>query len=171
VNPGPLFRVPLVAMAGHFAGATALGNAEGALDLTIDAIKGRETNYTASRMSDFQAVQIRVAAAASRLAAARRLLRADCEQAWDDACAGRIPDPLAKLACKRNAAYAVQLCTEAVDILHAMAGANGLYDRYPIQRHFRDGHAAAGHISFSFDAQGSAWGVAALNGTVTNPML
>ncbi|MGB8434104.1 MAG: acyl-CoA dehydrogenase family protein, partial [Burkholderiales bacterium] len=57
-NPGPLFRVPLVAMAGHFAGATALGNAEGALELTIAAIRERETNYTASRMSDFQAVQI-----------------------------------------------------------------------------------------------------------------
>jgi len=170
-NPGPLFRVPLVAMAGHFAGATALGNAEGALELSIAAIKDRETNYTAARMSDFQAVQIRVAAAASRLAAARRLLRADCEQAWEDACAGRVPAALAKLACKRNAAYAVQLCTEAVDILHSMAGANGLYDRYPIQRQFRDAHAAAGHISFSFDAQGSAWGVAALNGTVTNPML
>jgi len=171
VNPGPLFRVPLVAVAGFFPGATVLGNAEAALELTLAAIRERRTSYTAARMSDFQAVQVRVAAAASRIAAARRLMCADCEQAWADACANRVPEPLTKLAYKRNAAFAVQLCTEAVDSLHALAGANGLYDRYPIQRLFRDAHAAAGHISCSFDAQGSAWGAAALTGAVTNPML
>ncbi|MCL4801819.1 MAG: acyl-CoA dehydrogenase family protein [Burkholderiales bacterium] len=170
-NPGPLFRVPLVALAGHFPAATVLGNAEAALELTLEAIAGRETSYTASRMRDFQAVQLKVGAAAARIAAARRLLRADCEQAWTDACAGRVPDTLAKLAYKRNAAFAGQLCTEAVDALHALAGANGIYDRYPIQRLFRDAHAAAGHISLSFDTQGSGWGAAALTGAAANPML
>jgi 3-hydroxy-9,10-secoandrosta-1,3,5(10)-triene-9,17-dione monooxygenase len=170
-NPGPLFRVPLVAMAGYFPCATVLGNAEAALELTLEAISGRETNYTGSRMRDFQTVQLRVAAAASRIAAARRLLRADCEQAWTDACAGRVPDMLAKLAYKRNAAFAAQLCSEAVDALYAVAGANGLYDRYPIQRVFRDAHAAAAHISLSFDTQGAGWGAAALGGAAANPML
>jgi 3-hydroxy-9,10-secoandrosta-1,3,5(10)-triene-9,17-dione monooxygenase len=65
----------------------------------------------------------------------------------------------------------VQFCTEAVDLLHAMAGANGLYDSYPIQRIFRDAHALAGHISFSFDAQVSAWGLVALGGEINNPTL
>jgi alkylation response protein AidB-like acyl-CoA dehydrogenase len=163
--------VPLVAMAGYFPCATVLGNAEAALELTLEAIGARETSYTGSRMRDFQTVQLRVAGAASRIAAARRLMRWDCEQAWADACAGRMPDMPAKLAYKRNAAFAAQLCTEAVDALHALAGANGIYDRYPIQRLFRDAHAAAAHISLSFDTQGSGWGAAALGVAAANPML
>jgi len=48
-----------------------------------------------------------------------------------------------KLRAKRNLAYAVTLCTEAVDLLHTVAGAIGIYDGYPIQRLFRDAHALA----------------------------
>ena len=76
-----------------------------------------------------------------------------------------------KLRFKRNLAYAVGLCTEAVDALHAMAGANGLYETYPLERIFRDAHSLAGHISFSFDAQASGWGLAALGGEINNPTL
>ena len=75
------------------------------------------------------------------------------------------------MSWKRNLAYAVNLCTEAVDLLHAMAGANGIYETYPIERIFRDAHSLAGHFSFSFDAQASAWGLSALGGEVSNPTL
>ncbi len=170
-NPGPLYRVPLVALAGYFPGASGLGNAQAALELTIAHIRSRETNYTSARMRDFQAIQIKVAMAGAKIHTAEQLMKSDCNRAWEDACAGRIPDPLTKLAYKRNAAYAVQLCTEAVDALHQLAGAMGIYDRYPIQRIFRDAHAIAGHISFSFDAQGSAWGAVALGGSPANAML
>ena len=62
--------------------------------------------------------------------------------------------------------------TELKDLrLHGMAGANGIYDSYPIQRIFRDAHALAGHFSFSFDAQVSAWGLAALGGEAGSPTL
>ena len=54
---------------------------------------------------------------------------------------------------------AIGLCTEAVDSLHALAGANGIYDQYPIQRLFRDQHSLAAHIGFSWDAQGASWGL------------
>ena len=56
-------------------------------------------------------------------------------------------------------------------MLHAMAGANGIYDAYPIQRIFRDAHALAGHISFNTDAQYSTWGLAALGGDIVSPTL
>ena len=62
-------------------------------------------------------------------------------------------------------------CTEAVDSLHAVAGANGIYESYPLERIFRDAHSLAGHISFNIDAQASAWGLAALGGEVSNPTL
>ena len=76
--------------------------------------------------------------------AARLVIRADCLEAERIARAGRVPTIEEKLRFKRNVAYAMELCTEAVDTLHALAGANGIYDRYPIQRLFRDQHALAG---------------------------
>ena len=171
VNPNPVYRVPIATYGSHCLAGSALGNAQAALELTCEAVKARSTNYTAMRMRDFQAVQLRVGAAGARIEAARLLLRADCIAGQRAAEAGRIQSLEEKLAVKRNVAYAVQLCTEAVDLLHSMAGANGIYDGYPIQRLFRDAHSLAAHIGFAFDAHGSNWGLVALGGEVVNPML
>ncbi len=170
-NPNPLYRVPLSALAAHGIGATALGNAQAALELTVEAVKKRSTSYTGLKMRDIQAVQIRIGAAGARIDAARAMLRNDCIEAQEIANRNVIADAERKLRFKRNLAYAANLCTEAVDILHAMAGANGVYDSYPIQRIFRDAHALGGHISFSTDAQFSGWGLAALGGEIANPTL
>ena len=170
-NPNPVYRVPLSALAAHGIGGTALGNAQAALELTIEAVKKRSTSYTGLKMRDIQAVQLRVGAAGARIDAARHLLRTDCIDAQEIANRNVIADAERKLRFKRNLAYAASLCTEAVDILHAMAGANGVYDSYPIQRIFRDAHTLGGHISFSTDAQFSTWGLAALGGEIANPTL
>ena len=171
VHRNPLYQVPLAALSSHPIVATALGNARGALELTCDAVKGRSTSYTGASMRDFQAVQLRVGAAGARIDAAWQLARADCLKAQEWAAQGYVPTVEEKLAIKRNAAYEVTLCTEAVDLLHAMAGANGIYDSYPIQRLFRDQHALAGHFGFSFDIHGSNWGFAALGGEYKLPTL
>ena len=170
-NPNPLYRVPLSTLGSHGIGGVAVGNAQAALELSIELIKARSTNYTGLKMRDFQAVQLRIGEAGARIDAARQILRNDCLEGQEIAKRNVIADPERKLRFKRNLAYAVSLCTEAVDLLHAMAGANGIYDGYPIQRIFRDAHALAGHFSFSTDAQFSTWGLAALGGEVVNPTL
>jgi 3-hydroxy-9,10-secoandrosta-1,3,5(10)-triene-9,17-dione monooxygenase len=170
-NPNPIYKVPFSAMAAHGIGGAAVGNAQAALDLTIEAVKQRSTSYQSLKMRDIQTIQVRVGAAGARVDAARELLRRNCHEAMAIARAGVGADAPTKLRFKRDLAYAAQLATEAVDILHAMAGANGIYDSYPIQRIFRDAHALAGHFSFSTDAQFSAWGLAALGGEVANPTL
>jgi len=170
-NSNPAYQVSANPLLGHGIGACAVGNALGALELTIDAVKQRSTNYTGAKMRDFQAVQLRVGAAGAKVDAARLILRSDCIEAQEFAARRQVADTQKKLSWKRNLAYAVNLCTEAVDLLHAMAGANGIYESYPLERIFRDAHSLAGHISFSFDAQASAWGLAALGGEVVNPTL
>ena len=99
------------------------------------------------------------------------MMRADCIEGQETANRGLVPDQETKLRYKRNAAFATRLCNEAVDSLHAMAGANGIYDGYPIQRIFRDAHALGGHFSFNTDAQLPAWGLAALGGDNFPPTL
>jgi 3-hydroxy-9,10-secoandrosta-1,3,5(10)-triene-9,17-dione monooxygenase len=171
VNPNPLYQVPLSALGSHCLAAAGVGNAQAALELTIEAIRERSTSYTAARMRDFQAVQLRVARAGAMVDTARLVIRADCLAAERIAHEGRAPALEEKLCFKRNVAYAMELCTEAVDTLHALAGANGIYDRYPIQRLFRDQHALAAHIGFSWDAQGAPWGLVAMGGEFSTPTL
>src|SRR5881409_942575 len=171
VNPNPLYRVPLSALGSHCLAAAGVGNAQAALELTLEAIRERSTSYTAMRMRDFQAVQLRVAGAGAKVDAARLVIRTDCLAAQRIAGENRAPTVEEKLRFKRNVAYAMELCTETVDALHALAGANGIYDRYPIQRLFRDQHALAGHIGFSWDAQGAPWGLVILGGEFSSPTL
>jgi 3-hydroxy-9,10-secoandrosta-1,3,5(10)-triene-9,17-dione monooxygenase len=170
-NPSPLYRVPLSAFGTHCLAGSGMGNAQAALELTIEAIRERSTSYTAMRMRDFQAVQLRVAGAGAKVDAARLIIRADCLEGARIAEEGRAPTIEEKLRVKRNVAYAMELCTEAVDSLHALAGANGIYDAYPIQRLFRDQHALTGHIGFSWDAQAAPWGLVILGGEFTSPIL
>jgi 3-hydroxy-9,10-secoandrosta-1,3,5(10)-triene-9,17-dione monooxygenase len=171
VNSNPLYQVPLSAFGSHCLAGAGVGNAQAALELTIEAIGERSTSYTAARMRDLQAVQLRVAAAGAKIDAARLIIRADCQEGQRMARDNRVPTIDEKLRVKRNVAYAVELCNEAVDTLHALAGANGIYDRYPIQRLFRDQHALTGHIGFSWDAQGAPWGLVALGGEFSSPTL
>jgi len=170
-NPNSVYRVPFSAMAAHGIGAVAVGNAQAALELSIESVKQRSTSYQALKMRDIQTVQVRIGAAGARIDAARQLLRANCQEAMEFARAGLSANAATKLRLKRDLAYAAQLATEAVDILHAMAGANGIYNSFPLQRIFRDAHALGGHFSFSTDAQFSAWGLSELGGENSNPTL
>ena len=170
-NPQPVYRVPLSALGGHGIGACAVGNAQAALEHSIASVRERSTNYTGMKMRDFQAVQLRIGAAAAKIDTARLVLRNDCLEAQKIANRNVIADTETKLRFKRNLALAVNLATDAVDSLHAMAGANGIYVSYPLERILRDAHSLAGHISFSFDTQASAWGFVALGGEIHNPTL
>jgi 3-hydroxy-9,10-secoandrosta-1,3,5(10)-triene-9,17-dione monooxygenase len=171
INGNPLYRVPLGALGSHCLAGAGVGNAQAAVELTVEAIQERSTSYTAMRMRDFQAVQLRVAEAGASVDAARLVIRTDCLDAQRIAEEERVPSMEEKLRFKRNVAYAMKLCTEAVDTLHTLAGANGIYDRYPIQRLFRDQHALSGHIGFSWDAQAAPWGLVALGGEFSSPTL
>ena len=169
VHTNPIYKIPLSGFGGYGIGGSMIGNAQAALDATIEHVKSRSTSYTGATMRDFQAVQQRVALAAGKIDAARVWLRNDCIEAHEIAKAGGTFDTLTKLKYRRNSAMAVRMATEAVDTLHEMAGANGIYDSFPIQRYFRDAHAASGHINFSMDAQLPTWGLVALGGEFKSP--
>ena len=170
-NPNALYRVSLNALGGHGIAATATGNAMAALEHTLALVKERSTNYTGLKMRDQQIVQHRVATAAVKIDSAKLMLRTDAIEAQNLANKNVVPDTQQKLRYKRNAAYAAMLCTEAVDALHAVTGATGVYQSYPLERIFRDAHALAAHISLNFDAQAPSWGLVALGGEILNPTL
>lgn len=171
LNPNVLYQLPVFALFPYVLSGVALGNAQACLDDFVAAARKRASSYTLAKMADFQSIQIRVAAAAARIDSARRIMRGVCIEAMDDARAGRSPDMERRTAYRRDGAYAVNLCTEAVDILFKASGAGGLYMKNALQRQFREAHAIDSHIAFSFDAAGANYGRVALGLPSENPTL
>lgn len=171
VNPNPLYRIPLGALGSSCLSGAIIGNAQAALDMTVQSVKERSTNYTGMKMRDFQTVQLRVGVAGAKIDMARMSQHADCLEGMQFAAAGIMPSMDDKLRFRRNCALAARLAVEAVDTLHEMAGANGIYTKYPLERLFRDAHSASAHIGFNWDAGMSTWGLTALGGEVVNPTM
>ena len=171
IHRNPLYRIPISALGGHGIGGCLVGNARNALEAAITLVKSRSTSYTGARMRDFQTVQLRISAAAAQIDAAALVLRNDCMEVQRTYEAGGTFDMEMRLRCKRNCAWAAQQCTQAVSSLFELAGGNGIYDSDPLQRMFRDARAAAGHFSFSTDAQLPSWGLVALGGEFKSPTL
>ncbi|NBU66689.1 MAG: acyl-CoA dehydrogenase [Betaproteobacteria bacterium] len=169
IHHNPLFSIGLSTMGSHCLVGAAIGNAQAALDASIALVEQRSTSYQSLKMRDLPTVQQRLAAAGARIDAARALALEDCALAQRMAEAGQLPGLLEKLRPKRNVAFAVQLCTEAVDSLHSMAGANGIYHHDPLQGIFRDAHALMGHFGFSWDAQSVPWGAVAVGSDYKAP--
>ena len=171
VNPGPLYRLPLFAVFPYVLSGAALGVAQGAWDGHVETLRSRVSHYTGARISEFQAVQIKLAEARSVIDAAQLIMQQDCADAMRIAEAGDVPDMETKARFRRNGAFSVNLCTQAVDIVFGLAGGGGLYETSPIQRAFRDAHAINAHIAFNMDAAGTTYGRVTLGLPPDSPIL
>lgn len=169
-NSNPMYRIPTSSVGGHGLAGCVVGNAQGALDATLEWIKSRST-VQGAKMRDFQTVQLRIGVAGAKIDAARLVLRNDCIEAEAALKAGRAIGTEEKLRHKRNAAMAVRFSMEAIDLLQDMAGANGIYQKAPLERIFRDARAASAHIHFSIDMQMTQWGLVASGGEFKSPTL
>jgi 3-hydroxy-9,10-secoandrosta-1,3,5(10)-triene-9,17-dione monooxygenase len=171
VNPAPLYRLPVFALFAFVLSGTALGNAQACLDDYVASTRSRLAVYNKHKVGDFQSTQIRIAAAAARIDTARAIMRSACIEAMEDARQGRIPGLEARTRYRRDGAFSVNLCTEAVSMLFNASGAGGLSKSGGIEKRFRDAHAINAHIAFSFDAAGSNYGRVLLGLPSENPTL
>jgi len=171
LNDGPLFRVPIVASAGHPLSATALGAAEGAFDSVQSNFMKRIGTYTGAKVSDFQAVQIKIAEARCLIDSATHLMRESAIGFDRYAESNAVPDLDTKLRWRAQNAFAVRQARQAVEVLWSCYGANAIYTRDPLQRYLRDLQAISQHFSFNFDIAGAAYGTTALGGKYANPTM
>lgn len=163
VNPGALYALPVFSLFPFVLSGAGLGNAQACLDDYIGIAKHRASTYNRAKLGDLQTTQIKIAEASAKVDAARLIMRRTCIEAMSDARRGVIPDLSEKTRYRRDGAYAVNLCTEAVSTLFSASGARGLYTTGALQRQFRDAHAINAHIAFSFDAAGTNYGRVALD--------
>jgi 3-hydroxy-9,10-secoandrosta-1,3,5(10)-triene-9,17-dione monooxygenase len=170
-NPAPLYRIPVFASFPYLLVGTLLGIAEGAVEHYVSGARQRASSYTGARIAELAPVQIKIAEAGASCEAARVLLLHDCATMMAMAEAGESPDEERRARYRRNPAFAARLATQAVDLMVQASGGAGLYDRNPLQRAFRDAHAAAAHISLVWDVAGTLYGRVALGLPSGNPTL
>ncbi|WLB56905.1 acyl-CoA dehydrogenase family protein [Bradyrhizobium japonicum] len=162
VNPNPLYALPVFSLFPYVLSGVALGNAQVCLDDYAEVARHRISTYNRAKLSDFQSTQIKIADASAKIDAARLIMRSACVNAMEDARRGRIPDMATKTRYRRDGAFSVNLCTDAVSMLFAASGARGLFTTGVLQRQFRDAHAINSHLAFNFDAAGTNYGRVAL---------
>jgi 3-hydroxy-9,10-secoandrosta-1,3,5(10)-triene-9,17-dione monooxygenase len=162
VNPNALYALPVFSLFPYVLSGVALGNAQACLDDYVDVARHRASTYNRAKLGDMQSTQIKIAEASAKIDAARLIMRSNCIEAMADARCGRIPDMAAKTRLRRDGAFSVNLCTEAVSLLFSASGARGLFTTGVLQRQFRDAHAINSHIAFNFDAAGTNYGRVAL---------
>ena len=162
VNPNALYTLPVFSLFPYVLSGVALGNAQACLDDYVDLARHRASTYNRAKLGDLQSTQIKIAEASSKIDAARLVMRSNCIAAMVDARRGYVPDIAAKTRMRRDGAFSVNMCTEAVSLLFAASGARGLATSGALQRQFRDAHAINSHIAFNFDAAGTNYGRVAL---------
>ena len=126
VNPNPLYTLPVFSLFPYVLSGVALGNAQACLDDYIEVARHRTSTYNRAKLGDFQSTQIKIAEASAKIDAARLIMRSACLEAMEECTARQIPDMATKTRYRRDGAYSVNLCTEAVSMLFAASGARGL---------------------------------------------
>ena len=161
-NSNPLFKQSFLSVLPVTIVAPVLGMAEGALAAFLDMAKVRTTRGAVAggnrRMAELTTIQLRVAEAVANIDAAKLMMFRDLDEAFAMASRGEAVSVDVRLRNRRDQAFCAKLLIAAIDALFLAAGGHGLYLDHPIQRFWRDAHAAGSHISLNWDSSGSMYG-------------
>lgn len=156
VNANPIYRQPMLAVVPQCLLAPALGMARGALSSFIDQIGSRKTRGAVAggnnRMTEFQTIQIRVAEATASIDAATLMIHRDLRETEDMVRRGEEVDVDMRIRNRLTHTFGAKLLVQAVDCVFNAAGGSALGTHHPVQRFWRDIHAAGSHISLNWDA-------------------
>jgi len=153
------YAVPLKMFNEWALAAPIIGMAQGVVDeFTSRARLGAGSGRTANSA----ALHLRLAEASAEVDTARKLHRADVGEILDRAGQGESFPPLERARYLRDASFTVSLCVRAVNRLYEASGARAIMEAEPIQRLYRDVHAASHHAALNWDAAAEQFGRRAL---------
>jgi len=160
-NPNPLYRQPMLAVVPHCLVAPALGMARGALEAFKEQAAGRTTRGAVAggnnKMTEFTTVQMRVAEATASIDAAALMMHRDIADTLAATAAGKA-DVKLRMRDRLTHSFATKLLTQAVDAVFTAGGGAALGLHHPVQRFWRDIHAASSHISLNWDSVAAMYG-------------
>ena len=162
VNTNPLYRQSMLSVLPSALVSAVLGMAEGGLADFVEGVKVRTTRGAVAggnrRMAEFATVQSRVAEATAAIDAARLLLTRDLLETHASAMRGEHTSIEMRIRNRLDHAFCAKLAVQAVDALFTASGGQSIFLEKPIQRIWRDAHAAGSHLSLNWDAVGTMYG-------------
>jgi alkylation response protein AidB-like acyl-CoA dehydrogenase len=148
-HPSPLYRdavfnLVFVAQAGQ-----ALGVADAAIEEFVEIARSTKRQGAGSTLREQTTVQAQVAEARVIVDAAWAYLERATNDVWEALSARRPPSAAQRLALRLAITHAIQSAIRAGDVLHTAAGGSAVYTSHPLNRRFRDLHAAGAHMQAS----------------------
>ncbi len=162
VNPAVLYQLPAISLFAFCIAGVSLGIAQGAIAHFAETTRTRLSAYTGRNLADFNTLQVHLAEAAAYADAARAIMLGDCDEATRIVGEGAMPQLEQRARYRRDGAFAATMCTKAVDLLFTATGGGAIYARHPLQRAFRDIHAANAHYVLNWDINGAMYGRVAM---------
>ena len=150
VQPGPLYAIPFQAFLWLGMAPVPLGIARGAIDeLKRLSVTKAPKGFSAAGgvLRDRVHAQMEVARAEGVLRAARAFVRETTAELWDHAVRRERPgaDTLALAGIAAN--HAARAAAHVTDVMYDLGGASSIRDDSPLQRAWRDAHAATQHVA------------------------
>ena len=137
----------------------ALGIARGALDAFAELASRKSSTMSAALLRDRPLVQARVAEAEAILSAARAYVLDAVGDLWKRAEQGQADLDAAVVQARLAITHSMHEAVRCVDLIFHAAGTNAVYERNPLERHFRNIHVAVQHaagLSAHMEAAGKA---------------
>jgi alkylation response protein AidB-like acyl-CoA dehydrogenase len=147
-----LYRLPLFGVFPFNIVGPALGAARGALEDVIADMTSRRS-VTGADLTKIATVHQRIGRATALLDGADAVLAALRAEIVAKGHAGEVFAVADRARYRLNLGHAAQSCCEAVDEILPLTGGRGLEGTHPMQRAWRDVHAAAQHVGLVWDVQ------------------
>jgi alkylation response protein AidB-like acyl-CoA dehydrogenase len=146
LQPGPLYRMPLITLFAATVPCVSVGIARAAIDAFLDLAENKTPTGSTARLREGPVAQADVGRAEARLRAGRAFLVEAMEELWAEAVAGRTPTLRQRAIARLAAAEAAESSVRTVELVWKAAGATALFESNRLERCFRDVHATTQHI-------------------------
>jgi 3-hydroxy-9,10-secoandrosta-1,3,5(10)-triene-9,17-dione monooxygenase len=166
VYSSPLYQLPFASVFANAITAATLGIAVGAVDAYREYTRKRVSASSGEKLAADPFSQVRLAEAAGELDDARLRLRTNMDELLALAEAGRpLPEDL-RVRIRRDQVRGSRAAMQATDRVFESAGGRALFLDNPIQRAWRDVHAARVHAINNTEKGLQIYGAHALGGAV-----
>ena len=143
---GTLYAFPVFGLLALGIAAVTLGIARAAIDELVRLAGMKTPSGSRRRLAERAVIQSAVAEAEAVLGAARALVFDAVASAWATAEAAGTIDLRVRARLRLATTHAAIAAARAVDLMYNAAGGTAVYATSPLQRHFRDVHAATQHV-------------------------
>ncbi len=147
VNTSPLFRLPFGQIFVRAVSSSTIGALQGAIDLFIEANKGRVGVNDGRKIIQDPSAQTALANAMVTVDECRTVLLRNFEMMMQRAKAGEPLTMAERVKMRYDSAIVPDKCAEAVKALMYNSGASTIFRQHGINRAFRDIHTGRAHVA------------------------